>query len=202
MNTLTKAIDFAARMHRKQRRKNHAADPYINYPIAVMNILGELGVTDCNVLSAAVLHDVVEDTECTEEVLREHFNEVICNLVMEVSDDKSLPKAERKKLQVKNVVDKSPGAKLIQLADKLHNMTSLVDGPPATWLPEYTQGYFVWCKAVVDRIEPFDQVAEALLNRFERFHKEDFAYNGMYVPCFPKDCSWDEILEEHYASME
>ena len=101
MNRLIAALAFAAHKHRDQRRKDIAASPYINHPIALANVLAnEAHVDDEIILAAAILHDTIEDTATTEEELVRTFGREIANIVLEVTDDKSLPKAERKRLQV------------------------------------------------------------------------------------------------------
>ena len=96
---ILKALEFAAQKHKNQRRKDAGASPYINHPIALANVLcNEGNISDGKVICAALLHDTIEDTETTEEELRRHFGKVITRIVLEVSDDKSLPKAERKLL--------------------------------------------------------------------------------------------------------
>ena len=128
---LLKAIDFAARKHRDQRRKGRAASPYINHPISVSNILAEVGeIQDRTVLIAAILHDTIEDTGTTADELSHHFGEHICRLVREVTDDKSLPKARRKELQIEHAPGLSHKATLIKLGDKIHNTGEIVNDPP------------------------------------------------------------------------
>ncbi len=93
---LITAIAFAADKHRNQRRKDADASPYINHPIALANLLlNEAGVEDQRVLIAAVLHDTIEDTDTTEQELVRHFGKDVADIVLEVTDDKALPKAER-----------------------------------------------------------------------------------------------------------
>ena len=100
---LLRAAYFAALKHRSQRRKGSEADPYINHPLHVASLLAGAGKTsDVNVLIAALLHDAVEDTDATLDDIREQFGEEVADLVAEVSDDKSLPKHERKALQVEH----------------------------------------------------------------------------------------------------
>ena len=70
MKLLAKAIEFASKKHSFQRRKNGDI-PYINHPIEVFNILVKADIQDYNVLSAAILHDTVEDTETTPEELEQ-----------------------------------------------------------------------------------------------------------------------------------
>ena len=101
--TLIDAVAFAAHKHRNQRRKDVEASPYINHPIALARVLAvEGGVSDEKTLVAAVLHDTLEDTETTFDELRKRFGRKVADVVAEVTDDKSLPKAKRKHLQVEH----------------------------------------------------------------------------------------------------
>ncbi|KAA8769471.1 HD domain-containing protein [Burkholderia pseudomallei] len=151
MNKLVAAIAFAADKHRNQRRKDREASPYINHPIALANVLAnEAGVEDERVLIAAVLHDTIEDTETTEQELLRLFGKDVADIVTEVTDDKSLPKAERKRLQVEHAGHISRRAKLVKLADKICNLRDIAKSPPADWSLERKQEYFDWAKDVVD----------------------------------------------------
>lgn len=151
MNPLIKSIAFAADKHRNQRRKDADASPYINHPIALANVLANEGnVSEEAVLIAAILHDTIEDTETTADELRQHFGDVITAVVLEVTDDKLLEKAERKRLQVEHAPHISREAKLVKLADKICNLRDIATSPPANWPLERKQAYFDWAKAVVD----------------------------------------------------
>ena len=98
---LLRAAAFAAHKHRNQRRKDADASPYVNHPIALANVLAnEAAVFDPTVLPAALLHDAIEDTDTTQAELEREFGLTIAAIVAEVTDDKSLPKAERKRLQM------------------------------------------------------------------------------------------------------
>ncbi len=107
------------------------------------------GVRDIDVLLAAVLHDTIEDTETSPEDIREAFGEAVMGFVLEVTDNKSLPKAERKRLQIETAPHKSFGAKLVKLADKSCNVRNLVSTPPADWSLERRQEYLLWTEQVV-----------------------------------------------------
>ena len=101
MDRLVAATDFAARKHKDQRRKDADKTPYINHPIGVAQILSKEGsVTDVDVLIGALLHDTVEDTECSFEEIENEFGPRVKSIVAEVTDDKNLEKMERKRLQV------------------------------------------------------------------------------------------------------
>ena len=147
---LVQAVAFAADKHRNQRRKDAEASPYINHPIALANVLAnEGGVQDVTVLCAAVLHDTIEDTETTADELRALFGDQVAAVVLEVTDDKSLDKAQRKQLQIEHAAHCSPQAKLVKLADKICNLRDLLASPPADWSAERKQAYFDWAAAVV-----------------------------------------------------
>jgi len=150
MNRLLAAARFAAEKHTVPRRKNAEASPYINHPIEVAEHLANVGgVTDEEVLIAALLHDTVEDTATTREEICAQFGERVAALVMECTDDKRLDKAERKRLQIVNAPHKSPGAKLIKIADKTCNLRSILADPPDGWSMERQRVYFEWAAAVV-----------------------------------------------------
>ena len=150
---LLKALAFAAHKHRDQRRKDPEASPYINHPIALAELLaGEGGVADAEVLVAALLHDTIEDTATTAAELDAQFGRRIAGMVLEVTDDKNLPKAERKRLQIEHAAGLSAGAKLVKLADKICNLRDVAERPPAAWDLARRQEYFDWAKQVIDRL--------------------------------------------------
>lgn len=147
---LLKAISFAAEKHSTQRRKDSDASPYINHPIAVATVLASEGnVDDEALLIAAVLHDTVEDTETTFEKLEELFGIDVTNIVREVTDDKSLPKATRKELQIDHARHASPQAKQLKIADKICNIRDILNSPPADWSIERRREYLEWTQKVV-----------------------------------------------------
>lgn len=156
------ALAFAARKHRDQRRKDAEASPYINHPIAVAHVLAAEGaVTDPTVLVAALLHDTVEDTRTTFAELEQRFGPAVAGLVRELSDDKSLPKAERKRLQVAHAAAASAGARQIKLADKICNVRDITDTPPADWPPERKTAYLDWAADVVNACRGANPALEA-----------------------------------------
>ena len=164
--TLVDAIAFAADKHRRQRRKDAEASPYINHPIALARVLSvEAGLSDPILLAAAVLHDTLEDTETTFEELRERFGAKAASVVLEVSDDKALPKEERKRLQIEHAAVISRRAKLVKLADKICNVRDVVSSPPHGWPLERRREYFDWAKAVVDRMRGTQRKLERLFDQ-------------------------------------
>jgi GTP diphosphokinase / guanosine-3',5'-bis(diphosphate) 3'-diphosphatase len=159
---LLRALAFAAHKHRDQRRKDAEASPYINHPIALAELLArEGGVTDIEVLAAALLHDTIEDTDTSEAEIRAAFGERIAGIVAEVTDDTKLPRAERKHLQVKRAGSLSAGARLVKLADKTCNLRDVADRPPAKWDLARRQEYFEWAKQVIDGVRGANAPLEA-----------------------------------------
>ncbi len=147
---LLAALHFAADRHRWQRRKDPDASPYINHPIAVAELLARVGgVTDVDVLVAAVLHDTVEDTETTLEELEVRFGARVRGIVAEVTDDKSLHWEERKRRQVEHAPHASREAKLVKLGDKILNVRDVTHFPPRNWPVARRAQYLTWAAAVI-----------------------------------------------------
>jgi GTP diphosphokinase / guanosine-3',5'-bis(diphosphate) 3'-diphosphatase len=162
---ILRAAAFAAEKHRDQRRKNREASPYINHPIALADVLGRAGIDDSAALAAALLHDTIEDTDTTRQELEREFGRKIADVVMEVTDDKSLPKQERKVLQIEHAAGISNEAKLVKLADKICNLRDINSSPPANWPLERRREYFDWAKQVVDRLRGVHPALEALFDQ-------------------------------------
>lgn len=159
------ALKFAAHKHRDQRRKGASAAPYVNHIIEVTETLIDVGqVRDTALICAALLHDTVEDTDATDAEVRERFGEEVADLVAEVSDDKSLPKADRKRLQVEHAPHKSPRAKLLKLADKICNVRDLRSDRPPSWSAERVEAYYDWAEAVVAGLRGEHEGLEALFD--------------------------------------
>jgi guanosine-3',5'-bis(diphosphate) 3'-pyrophosphohydrolase len=140
---LLSAISFAAHKRRAQRRKDAEASPYMNHPIALAHVLATEGcVTDLTTLMAAALHDTVEDTETTYAELVDHFGKKVADVVMEVTDDKTVAKAERKRAQIEHAPHMSKRATLVKLADKTCNLRDMAKSPPADWPLQRRREYF------------------------------------------------------------
>ena len=161
--TFIRAVAFAAEKHRNQRRKDAEASPYINHPIALANVLANEGnVEESTVLCAAVLHDTIEDTETTADEIRELFGDQVTSIVLEVTDDKSLDKDIRKKLQIEHAPHLSREAKLVKLADKICNLRDILVAPPAGWSAERKREYFDWAEQVVAGLRGINHRLEAV----------------------------------------
>lgn len=168
---LAAAYHFAALRHVDQRRKGLRAEPYINHLTEVAELVARAtDAAELDVIIAAVLHDTVEDTGVSLQEIADQFGAEVAGLVAEVSDDKSLPKAERKRLQVEHAPHASRGAKLIKLADKTANLRALAASPPPDWTTERRDAYRDWtrevvagCRGVSSWLEArFDEAADAL----------------------------------------
>ena len=152
---LTRALLFAAERHRDQRRRDQRATPYINHPIAVAHLLAsEAGIEDIVVLQAAVLHDVLEDSPTSYLELVDQFGPLVADVVREVTDDTTLPREQRKALQVQRAPSRSPDAAVIKVADKTVNLRDIVRTPPVDWTVQRRLDYFDWAKLVVEALPP------------------------------------------------
>jgi (p)ppGpp synthase/HD superfamily hydrolase len=162
---LLKALHFAADKHRDQRRKGAEASPYINHLIEVAEVLArEGGVTDLMTLQAAILHDTLEDTETTPAELDAHFGAVVRQIVEEVSDDQTLTKAERRRLQIVHARQLSERAKLVKLADKIANLRSLLHAPPVDWSLKQKREYVTWSERVGEGLHGCNRKLEESFN--------------------------------------
>ena len=149
-SSLLAALKFAADKHSRQRRKDLESTPYINHPIAVAEVLSRIGgITDLPTLQAAILHDTIEDTETSAQELEDYFGREVRLLVQELTDDKSLPKLERKRLQVEHAPNLSTPAKLIKIGDKICNVGEITATQPAEWPLQRKLEYLDWAERVV-----------------------------------------------------
>ena len=162
---LLSATVYSSVMHSKQRRLDEDSSPYINHPLAVASVLAvEGGVDDLVTLQAAILHDTIEDTDALYADLVARFGEETASVVAEVSDDKTLPKARRKELQVEHAPHISPRAQLVKLGDKISNLRDVLSSPPTSWKLARRQAYFDWAKQVVDGVRGVHPVLEAVFD--------------------------------------
>jgi GTP diphosphokinase / guanosine-3',5'-bis(diphosphate) 3'-diphosphatase len=162
---LIDAIAFAAHKHRDQRRKDAHASPYINHPIALARVLAvEGGVDDRLALLGALLHDTIEDTETTADEIAAQFGAEVAAVVLEMTDDKRLPKAERKAAQVAHAPHISRPAQLVKLADKTCNLRDVAASPPVGWDLARRRDYFDWARQVVEGVRGAHPALEAVFD--------------------------------------
>lgn len=147
---ILQAMRFAAEKHNDQRRKDSRSSPYINHPIQVAETLWTIGaIRDVTLLVASILHDTIEDTSTSPDEIKMGFGEDVLALVLEVTDDKSLPDQVRKQRQIESAPHKTQNAKLLKLADKICNVHDLVYSPPRGWPLGRKRGYLLWTEKVV-----------------------------------------------------
>lgn len=150
---ITSAADFAAQAHANQRRKGEAAEPYFNHLAQVANLVADAGA-DAELIAAAYLHDAIEDQSIPADAIAQRFGNDVLQLVLEVTDDKSLPTAQRKAAQLAHAHTLSRRAQMLKIADKISNLSSLLLSPPPTWSISQRKGYAEWAAKVVDACRP------------------------------------------------
>ena len=149
---LIRALQYAAEHHRLQRRKGYRKLPYINHLIKVVyHLMAKGEEKDQDLLMAAALHDIVEDTEVNQHDLEKRFGKKVADIVMELSDNMGLPYLRRKNLQVKNAKSLSNEAKKIRIADKTCNIRDIINYP-LSWTPKRKLEYIHFAEKVVDEI--------------------------------------------------
>jgi guanosine-3',5'-bis(diphosphate) 3'-pyrophosphohydrolase len=150
LRLVSEAADLAARRHNGMARKGRANEPYINHLAEVANLLATASDgSDAELVAAGWLHDTIEDTETTREELAQKFSTRVAALVVEVTDDMTLPKSERRRLQVLDAPKKSPGAKLIKIADKISNIRARSFPKASREQREELADYVAWAEQVV-----------------------------------------------------
>jgi (p)ppGpp synthase/HD superfamily hydrolase len=175
--SVMRAANLAAKWHTHQRRKGTAQEPYINHLLEVASLVTEAtNGTEPNVTIAALLHDAIEDQNIGADTIASEFSQDVANIVLEVTDDKSLPKADRKRKQVESAPTKSREAKLIKLADKTSNLRAVANSPAPDWSVERRLEYVAWAKKVVAGVrgtspwleQQFDEAAEQAVHSTSR----------------------------------
>ena len=169
VHDILKAAHFAAEKHAGQRRKGAAAEPYINHLLEVAELVSSVQPADTNLVIAALLHDTIEDAGVTKDELVQTFGSDVTDLVMELTDDKSLSKAERKRLQIVHAPELSVRAQVIRLADKTSNLRAILTSPPADWSVGRKREYFDWAKKVIEGLTEPNPVLKA---EFERLYEQ------------------------------
>ena len=150
LRLVSEAADFAARRHSGQQRKGRGSEPYVNHLAEVANLLSiAADGTDAELVAAGWLHDTIEDTATTREELAQKFGDRVAALVVEVTDDMTLPKQERRQKQIVDAPRKSPGAKRIKIADKISNIRARILPQPNQDERDDLIDYVNWAEKVV-----------------------------------------------------
>ncbi|MBS0605114.1 MAG: bifunctional (p)ppGpp synthetase/guanosine-3',5'-bis(diphosphate) 3'-pyrophosphohydrolase [Verrucomicrobia bacterium] len=147
---LLATIDFAALRHVKQVRNHADWVPYIVHPFRVAILLWEDGeVRDEDTIMAALLHDILEDTQTVPEELGSLFGKKVLFIVEQLTESLEISLLDQAKAM-------STEAKLVKLADRTHNLRDLLDHPPKVWKP--------------DKVEKFIQKSRDLLEVLKEAH--------------------------------
>ena len=163
---LAHAFYYSTQAHADQRRKGERAEPYVNHVAEVADLLARAtDGADVNLVIAGLLHDVVEDTPATLDDLEREFGKDVAGLVGEVTDDKRLPRKERKRVQIETAAGKSDRARMLKIADKTSNLRAIAASPPKDWSLERQIAYFDWAKAVVDNCRHVNRFLDAEFDR-------------------------------------
>jgi len=182
ISLIFRSLEFAAKRHRGQFRKGNDRAPYINHPIQVADLLvNRAAEKDAVLISAAILHDVIEDTVSNEEeklelinLMKDQFGEEVVALTLEVTDDKSLEKGERKRMQVVHGPDLSDRAKKLKIADKIMNLHDISVYPPEWWTLERIIEYHDWAEAVVKGMRGVNPVLEGIFDETLKNGREKY----------------------------
>ena len=160
MNLVLKATQFAALKHCDQRRKD-GKTPYIIHPISVAMILSEIGsIEDLEILSAALLHDTLEDTDTSAHELDKNFGSRVRIIVEELTDNDMLTFSQRKQMQIDNAPYLSKDATLVRIADKISNVSDVIENPPPEWNQKRCNKYVDWAEAVMNNCQKVNQDLE------------------------------------------
>ncbi|WP_213286960.1 HD domain-containing protein [Bradyrhizobium sp. sGM-13] len=147
---VTEAAEFAARCHTGMARKGRGNEPYVNHLAEVAHLLAvATDGADAELVAAGWLHDTIEDTETTREELAEEFGARVADIVVEVTDDMSLPKDQRRQKQIVDAPHKSSEAKMIKIADKISNIRARVFPHPSETERDDLADYIAWAEKVV-----------------------------------------------------
>lgn len=136
LGMILKAARFAAFAHHGQTRKGAGSPPYIIHPMSVAYRLAEAFVTDPEIITAAILHDTIEDCAVTRADLKREFGARVAGIVDELTIDESLPPEEQRAFRMKKAPTMSADAATVKLADMVTNLDDLIHCPPSHWPAE------------------------------------------------------------------
>lgn len=177
-------INYAMLAHSSQKRKSRKAShvPYMVHPIEVAKLIYENvelhkfeKESDFqllkNIIYAAILHDVLEDTDKTEEEIKRMFGAEVLNLVKGVTDDKTKSKKEQREAQLEHMLTAPYGVRLIKVADKISNIRDLVRCPPG-WKTSSIRAYVEHAAKVVTFAASHQDLPVSLIQEFWRARSE------------------------------
>ncbi len=176
---IKRAIQFAARKHHGQMRREAEPLPYITHLFSTALLVAEDGASD-DVVAAALLHDTLEDTSTTRDEIVAAFNEHVAELVEAVSEKKGLEWKERKTDYLANLETAPDEAVLIAIADKIDNIESKIETfqkEGAALLKQWKQpvGEYLWYHGEALRIAQARLPDHPLTKRLAEAHAHELA---------------------------
>lgn len=186
LEKLLKAIEYAAKKHERQVRKNIEKTPYIIHPIGVAELIWNVGnVRSINVLISAILHDTLEDTDAKENEIKTLFGPRVLYTVKELTNDSNLSTEENKQRQVDHASSMSLDAQLVKLADRLYNVKDLKN-PPLNWSIDKINNYYDWGEKLLKSLKGTNETLEIALEEEIRNHKKFYSNVLIKDINFPK----------------
>lgn len=165
LRLVSAAAELAARRHSGQHRKGHGDEPYINHLAEVANLLAvATDGADAELVAAGWLHDTIEDTDTSRSELAKLFGADVADLVEEVTDDMTLARSERRRIQVIEAPRRSPGAKLIKIADKISNIRARIFFEPGVEQQVELLDYLTWAEQVISGCRGVNAGLDALFD--------------------------------------
>ncbi len=137
MDLVEKALRIMLVAHGQQKRKTDGS-LYVIHPMMVAAKLAKLEFPD-EVVAAAMIHDVLEDTDYPEQKLRQELGDKVVDIILPLSEDKSLEWEDRKQKYIEAVKNASPETKAVSIADKIHNLENII-------VTHQTMGADIWTK--------------------------------------------------------
>ena len=164
--TLMEAARFAAIKHNGQMRSGTDL-PYIVHPLEVATIAAEYTTSNQGtIVCAALLHDVIEDTDATYEEIAEEFGQRVADVVLEVTDDPNLTKKEQREYLFAHAHEKSREARIVKIADGISNVSSTNDKAPEGWSRSLKLAYIKTCERVAEACYDGGDIPSAFYDRF------------------------------------
>lgn len=197
--TVLEAARYATEAHDGAYRKNAKGEPYVVHPLRVAQRLAFHGYEDSVLLQAAILHDVVEDTETPIGEIEAKFGPLVAALVAEVTDDKTKSQVERKRAQVEHITTISAAAAAIKLSDAIDNLMDLTASTPRGWSVQKVQGYMVWKATIADKIVGMHPHLDSVLSVI---FAGKVTVDGVDYPAIPQEPDRATQLEAYYALLE
>ncbi|MBN2441403.1 MAG: bifunctional (p)ppGpp synthetase/guanosine-3',5'-bis(diphosphate) 3'-pyrophosphohydrolase [Spirochaetales bacterium] len=165
-----KALHLAAIQHSRQKRKADDS-PYINHITEILHLLTAIGsIDDPEILAAAALHDVLEDTDLSSEIIQKQFGNKILSIVLELTDDKTKTLEERRNYIIDTIAGKSKEAQKIKIADFISNVRTL----PPDWSKEKIQGYIDWIDMAARQCKDINLPLEEMLRTLLKEQRKKF----------------------------